>query len=628
MAFRILKFQFENIRNFARLSIEMKNPLIFVGPNDQGKSSILKILNFVFNEIPDDAIECRSIISDDLYKQLNPQRDIGHQSRKIIFDIEIKDGRTRKKFGGHLNEKCARLIITLSPQKTLRLNIIKPKRGHSEDKAIELFKILKEHTCFLLIPAVRGTSLSIFSETIEKLTSQRIRRIFSIGRRGGKPKIYRETKKLFNNAISEILKKMNDEICEKTAQNMLLQYKKEIRFIHEEDILAFTDFVISQFNIATKEKIGKKAGYVDIKEIGNGIQSLILLTLIESLKAPSELDINEYFAIEEPEIFLHPQALRQVFRNLLATKSKCKNIIITTHSPILIDQAEFPDIALVKNNRVFQPAMGALERTEINTKLLNVVNSEILFGDFVILVEGESDKLVLENIISSLIKQTNIKDLYSITIISLGGNTSFAPIIKLMKEYGQYGSPFKWLIVTDKDSLRKNDKNERPILRTIKELGFTLRSDEQKRILTQIDKQCSDYSEALRIAKKVNQFLKQYRIFVLPADIEYAIINELSFNRVNALYRQIGAQYPSGRIRRKEKMESLRRYFGSKGINCEKNVCPKGKKPYLHSEITKDIKLSHLPEELRDLLNLVAKEVCLTADTLKISFALLRRRPK
>ncbi|QEE17170.1 ATP-dependent endonuclease [Promethearchaeum syntrophicum] len=133
-----------------------------------------------------------------------------------------------------------------------------------------------------------------------------------------------------------------------------------------------------------------------------------------------------YFAIEEPELFLHPQ-YQDLMRNYLLKIASTDNhqIILNTHAPNFIDFNDYKSVA-----KVLKSKKGAYEATsilqpieEIDYELkvkdiihthgreyekihrINEINlsyfmnpnrSELFFADKVVLVEGETEKIMLQ----------------------------------------------------------------------------------------------------------------------------------------------------------------------------------------------------------------------------------------
>src|SRR5690606_32250223 len=109
--------------------------------------------------------------------------------------------------------------------------------------------------------------------------------------------------------------------------------------------------------------------------------------------------------IDEPEICLHPNAIREACKVLYDLPSLGNwQVMVTTHSPIFIDfSRDNTTIVRVERNHkgdvggttIFRPEKAKLDDDDkINLKLLNICDpyvAEFLFGGKVIIVEGDTE---------------------------------------------------------------------------------------------------------------------------------------------------------------------------------------------------------------------------------------------
>ncbi len=145
---------------------------------------------------------------------------------------------------------------------------------------------------------------------------------------------------------------------------------------------------------------------VPAEELGLGIQSALVVGIFEALRllgGPVGTVI-----IEEPEMYLHPQAQRYFHRVLsdLADQESCQ-VIYSTHSPIFAPATRFEGIRLVRKDPgtmsrislVDDPADHeylAGERAAQKLALsFDPTTSELLFARRVLLVEGPGDRLAV-----------------------------------------------------------------------------------------------------------------------------------------------------------------------------------------------------------------------------------------
>ena len=147
--------------------------------------------------------------------------------------------------------------------------------------------------------------------------------------------------------------------------------------------------------------------------MGLGIQSAIVVGIFEALRQ-QQSNIGTVL-IEEPEMYLHPQAQRY-FHQLLVdmVDADQSQVIYTTHSPIFADMSRFGGI------RVFEKPPGAssqvkwisdvddlnylktqVERQKLS-QYMDPASSEALFARRVLLVEGHGDFLAVKTVARKL----------------------------------------------------------------------------------------------------------------------------------------------------------------------------------------------------------------------------------
>ena len=165
---------------------------------------------------------------------------------------------------------------------------------------------------------------------------------------------------------------------------------------------------------------------LDLEELGEGTRNLALLSLLRSyavsLRSLGE-ELGGILAVEEPEIYLHPQSQRNLFRVLREIAASGIQVVVSTHSSCFVDTEFFDSIGLVRKlsdpetvgrqhsdlTMVSKTRLVAhCRRTGVPSQKTNVQNiteyykttsnyrlNEAMFARFVILVEGESEELAL-----------------------------------------------------------------------------------------------------------------------------------------------------------------------------------------------------------------------------------------
>lgn len=215
--------------------------------------------------------------------------------------------------------------------------------------------------------------------------------------------------------------------------------------------VAFPNTKVSfQFNPDTKLDVYKSALiYVDdgfnslLQEKGSGIQSAVIIGLYNYYTQKIAHTSSSLLAVEEPEIYLHPQARRVISNRIDDFLQGNKNqVIITTHSTEFITSAH-ENLNIIVAKKQHQKSTEA-KNTKFDTSkekqiLVKAQNAEMFFADKVILVEG-GDKYILEalakyfgaNVIPDL--GENWFNESNISVIAVGGKTEFWKYVKKLNE--------------------------------------------------------------------------------------------------------------------------------------------------------------------------------------------------
>jgi putative ATP-dependent endonuclease of the OLD family len=132
----------------------------------------------------------------------------------------------------------------------------------------------------------------------------------------------------------------------------------------------------------------------DLKQKGDGIQSLAAMSLMRYAALRSAGKRRIILAVEEPETHLHSRAIHQL-RHVLNEIAANNQVIITTHNPVFVNREQIGTNILVSANNA-SPA----ENTEQIRDILGVRPSDNLrHAEVVLIVEGEDDRLALDSLL-------------------------------------------------------------------------------------------------------------------------------------------------------------------------------------------------------------------------------------
>lgn len=170
-----------------------------------------------------------------------------------------------------------------------------------------------------------------------------------------------------------------------------------------------------------------------ISSLGDGLQSLFYITLVQVLlelmdeKRSYFGDSEFYFqghmliALEEPENHISPQILGKLITGFTTiSKSSNVQIIMSTHSTSILKRINPNSIRLFRKSVPIKQ-ISSWKDDEQDSKFLSGAihnNPELYYSNLVILVEGESEEVILPHIL----KEAKLEcDNYGISIVALGG---------------------------------------------------------------------------------------------------------------------------------------------------------------------------------------------------------------
>ena len=131
-------------------------------------------------------------------------------------------------------------------------------------------------------------------------------------------------------------------------------------------------------------------------------------------------------ALEEPESHLHPGAIHRL-NTIITSISKTQQVIITTHSPLLVDRSNLEHNIIVNK----QTANKASKITDIRDTIGVHISDNLTNTSWVLLVEGKSDEKILKKWLSEDKDIKKLLDNNYLSIESLGGGTNLSYKISL-----------------------------------------------------------------------------------------------------------------------------------------------------------------------------------------------------
>lgn len=479
------------IKNFCSIKNELvcfQNPLyplVLVGMNNVGKTNILRALNLFFEN------NSRDLVKDVFYED----------SKDVEIVIEFKELNDWEKsqiseknlIDEHLYVRQIGLCRPPAGGKKLKYHALRKKSDGDEEDGEE----------FKLQNYVSSGNINLFNDDFTTETDfywfanpsgssnflegylPKFLYVPAVDDVDDELKV--QTNTFFGAIISEIVKKLEGQnkivgkIKEGLSELSGLQEISELNENLTKELKNIFSDVKFKFEISSPDFfkiIQQYANTVISDEVatspklkGEGVQRAVIFAIFKVyaeilIKSDIGRERSLIFAIEEPELFLHPQT-QKVFLNALKIiarggetddPAKSDQVIFTTHSPNLVEVKDYVSICLIrkqgKETRVSQVLEDIFDENQEKKEEFRLIvefdpeRNELFFARKVMLVEGDTEKVCFR-----VIAEKMGSDLYKtgVSIIECGGKDKIMPFIHILN---RFKIPF--LVVCDQDPIEED----------------------------------------------------------------------------------------------------------------------------------------------------------------------------
>ncbi len=212
----------------------------------------------------------------------------------------------------------------------------------------------------------------------------------------------------------------------------------------------FSDFV-KNATIRIFEEGNKPEGQ-NASSFGHGTQRAMQIALIKYLAEIKKNDAQTaqtgrttLILIDEPELYLHPQAIELVRSSLNTLASEGYQVIFTTHSANMIAREDAANALLIRRNstagtvarkRIQDAVSEQIKNTDTQAKILfELTNAtKILFSEEIVLAEGKTENTIFPEIYKHRFKKTLAED--KIGLVALGGSGNVPNAMKVLQAMG------------------------------------------------------------------------------------------------------------------------------------------------------------------------------------------------
>ncbi len=501
---KLTQIQLKNFRGYKDVQTNIDQFTAFVGNNSSGKSTILVAIqklvdskdkltvdDFYMRKAQSLEIQGRFELSEEERTTLSQSLGIPLEELVLIRSAEIDDPRKSRYYAmvpqygdklldpsyvssktvreykeaakdGRLPEKFASITkvgdIKQALAEYLLGGTVKPSgQKRMEVKIKDIAPLLPE---VLYVPAFE----SIDNHTEYKKTNFFGRMLQNVFRNLEEEPDYKRFRTQYENLTQRIFGHEANNRARPLVdfENSLTSYINEI--LPTEVSLNFNvplveDVILKNFSIYLDDGVK-----TPVSAKGHGAQRAIVWALLRYYLDNSGSGNEPMFLVEEPELYLHPQAQRVMLKTIkeLSTKGQ---VIYSTHSPIFVDLEHPSSIRVIRkadgNGSIYQlPDVSDDEKQQLRyLKWMGDAHSEIFFAKSVILYEGATEKLLLTHMnknpttdLGDVQLQRRIKrplnfDELGCQLISTGGKFSMPFFTKLLSH-----AQIPFYVIFDNDS--------------------------------------------------------------------------------------------------------------------------------------------------------------------------------
>ncbi|WP_141135716.1 ATP-dependent nuclease [Cereibacter sphaeroides] len=211
----------------------------------------------------------------------------------------------------------------------------------------------------------------------------------------------------------------------------------------------FADFMKSA-TIRIFEEGYEHASGRDASSFGHGAQRSIQIALVKCLAevkraAGANAGRTTLLLIDEPELYLHPQAIEVVRAALSRLAGEGYQIIITTHSANMIARSDAKNALLIRRNvadgttcypRMKDVVEEAIADADHQSEALFALSNSnrVLFSERVVIIEGKTERTIFPAIFDNIFGVTPGED--KIGFVDIGGVNNVPDTMRILRAMG------------------------------------------------------------------------------------------------------------------------------------------------------------------------------------------------
>jgi putative ATP-dependent endonuclease of the OLD family len=411
---RLRKLEIQNFRSIGDLTLDLSPLCALIGCNNAGKSNILDAITLLIGERWP-----LTNISERDYK------DHDATQRLLIrgwFDGEIDAGPLGRAHGFCIEGPLSRLEFYPFDDRGNRLMYRGGRAGNISNDMRDKIPAIYVGVDRTAQTQLRPTQYTMYGRILKALNED--------FRQDGE----RVTR--FKTKIGEALSELKTPLLEEVENTVKESLKRQTNLGDLGLRFSLHDPVDFYKTIRPFIKDHADAHEFDVEEMGSGVQSAIVIGLMEAFKAV--VRESAVLLVEEPELFLHPHAARHFHKLLEEIAESGIQVILTTHSSSFVDLAHPEQVYIVRrvdgvSEASHTQALGQDEREQakIITRFDGTAN-EAFFARVVVITEGPPDRMGVQHAFSL---DDWDPDLHGVTITAAESKSSIPLLAKVLHAF-------------------------------------------------------------------------------------------------------------------------------------------------------------------------------------------------
>ncbi|RAH37489.1 ATP-dependent endonuclease [Halomonas sp. SL1] len=412
--------------DFCKIPLDSINAV--VGQNNSGKSAVIRALNCFFN-----------VFEEELSFSQGKHNYSPSSIPKITVGFENIDEDSAA--WRHTDNGRADIQLVFHPS-SKKLQYKKKVGGKFVNISIGDVGDILENFAFVYIPPNRSPSqLKWQEDALIKELVEEFLKIETSRRDTLTPRFKGASDYLESGALKKISREVGRFYSLRKELDFSLSFDKKANFL---SFLTDIHMYVNEYGVEST-----------LDDCGTGLQSLTIIAFHRVLAKIRHKRV--ILGIEEPETNLHPQAQRELINSIKnAPDDNVAQVVITTHSTVIIDNIDHRKICLVRKTedrvRGFKSIVAKTSESFFDDHGLeefkyyqfhSYKNSDFFYANYVVFVESKNEAEVVKHL--SLRNGVDL-DLQGVSVVNIGGVNNLAYPYHIVKDLG---IPF--LIILDKD---------------------------------------------------------------------------------------------------------------------------------------------------------------------------------